>query len=138
MHENPTVDFVYVVVPSSGEAELYALTKGASRAFGAVAMAAEMAKVVKPRVRVDATASKAIASRRGVARVRHLHTQVLWVQEAVARRELTIVKVPESKIPLTWGRNTLLRGEMHACMRRAGCRIAGGRSRMAFGVAQGT
>ena len=26
--------------------------------------------------------------------MRHLHTQVLWVQEAVARRELTIVKVP--------------------------------------------
>ena len=37
----------------------------ASRALGAVAMA-DMAKVVKPRVRVDATASKAIASRRGV------------------------------------------------------------------------
>ena len=50
---------------SSGEAEFYALTKSASRALGAVAMAADMAKVVKPRVRVDATASKAIASRRG-------------------------------------------------------------------------
>ena len=45
-----------------GEAEFYALTKSASRALGAVAMAADMSKVVKPRVRVDATASKAIAS----------------------------------------------------------------------------
>ena len=79
-----------VVATSSGEAEFHALTKSAARALGAVAMAADMAKVVKPRVRVDATASKAIASRRGVGRVRHLHTQVLWVQEAVARRELTI------------------------------------------------
>ena len=70
-----------VVATSSGEAEFYALTVSASRALGAVAMAADMAKVVKPRVRVDATASKAIASRRGVVRVRHLHTQVLWVQE---------------------------------------------------------
>ena len=67
-----------VVATSSSEAEFYALTK-----------AADMPKVV-----VDATASKAIASKRGVGRVRHLHTQVLWVQEAVARRELTIVKVP--------------------------------------------
>ena len=59
-----------VVATSSGEAV---------RGLGAVAMAADMANVVKPRVRVDATASKGIASRRGVARVRHLHTQVLWV-----------------------------------------------------------
>ena len=69
---------------SSGEAEFYAMTKSASRALGAVAMAADTAKVVKPRVRVDATASKGIASRRGVGRVRHLHTRVLWVQVGCA------------------------------------------------------
>ena len=63
-----------VVATSSGEAEPHALTKSASRALGAVAMAVDMAKVVKPRVRVDATASKAIASRRGVGRVSHLQT----------------------------------------------------------------
>ena len=83
-----------VVATCSGEAEFHALTKSASGALGAVAMVADVSKVLKPRVRVDATASKAIDSRRGVARVRHLHTQVLWVQEAVARRELTIVKAP--------------------------------------------
>ena len=82
---------------SSGEAEFHALTKSASRALFAVATAADVANVAKPRVRVDATASKAIASRRGVGRVRHLQTQILWVQEAVACRELTIVKVPELK-----------------------------------------
>ena len=64
-----------VVATGSGEAEFYALTKSASRALGPVAVAADMAKVVKPRVRVDATASKAIASRRGVGRVGHLHTK---------------------------------------------------------------
>ena len=45
-------------VVATGEAEFYALTKSASRAPGAVAMAADMSKVVKPRVRVDATASE--------------------------------------------------------------------------------
>ena len=60
-----------LVATSSGEAEFHALTKSASRALGAVAMAADMAKVVKLCVCVDATASKAIASGRGVARVRH-------------------------------------------------------------------
>ena len=45
------------VATSSDEAEFYALTKSASRPLGAVIMAADMLKMVKPRVRVDATAS---------------------------------------------------------------------------------
>ena len=122
-----------VVATSSGEAEFYALAKSASRALGAVAMAADMAKVVKPRVRVDATASKAIASRHG-----HLHTQVLWVQEAVARRELTIVKVTGIENPADMGTKHLAQKEMHECMRRAGCRIVGGRSKVAFDIARET
>ena len=94
--------------------------------------------LVKPRVRVDAAASKAIASRRGVVRVRHLHTQVLWVQEAVARRELTSVKVPGVENPADIGTKHLAQKKLHECVRRAGCHITGGRSKMAFLVAQET
>ena len=122
-----------VVAASSGEAEFHALTKSASKALGAVAMAADMSKVVKPRVRVDATASKAIASRR----VRHLLLQVLWVQEAVARREQTIVKVLGVEHPRRHGMKHLSQKEMHECLRRAGCHV-GGRSKMTLRVAQGT
>ena len=86
---------------------LAALTKCASGALGAVAMAADLAKVVKPRVRVDATTSKAIASRRGVGRARYLHTQVLWVQEEVDRRELTIARVPGCENPDRFRHETL-------------------------------
>ena len=155
MHEDPTVDFVFVrdavrashclvsnnpnvVVTSSSEAEFYALTKSASRAPGAVAMVADMAKVVKPLVRVDATASNATASRRGVGRVRHLYSQVLRAQEAVARRELTIAKVAECEKDRRFGTKHLAHWEMHECMRRAGCRTAGGCSRLALRVAQET
>ena len=127
-----------VVATSSGEAEFYALAKSASRALGAVAVTADMAKVVKPRVRVDATASKAIASRRGVGRVRHLNTQVLWVQEAVARRELTFVKVTGIENPADMGTKHLAQKEMHECVRRAGCRIVGGRSKHLFDIARET
>ena len=126
-----------VVATSSGEAEFYALAKSASRALGAVAMAADMAKVVKPRVRVDATASKAIASRR-VGRVRHLHNQVLWVQEPVARRELTIVKVTGIENPADLGTKHIAQKVMHECVRRAWCRIVGGRSKLAFDIARET
>ena len=127
-----------MVATSSGEVEFYALTKSASRALGAIAMAPDMAKVLKPRVREDATASKAIASRRGVERVRHLHTQVLWVQEAVARRELTIVKVPGVENPADMETKHLAQREMHESLRQAGCHITGGRSKTAFRVAQET
>ena len=84
-------------------------------------MAADMSKMVKPRIRVDATVSKAIASRRGVGRVRHLHTQVLWVQEAVARRELTIVKVPGVENSADMVTENLAQRGMHECLKRAGC-----------------
>ena len=124
-----------VVATSSSEAEFNALTMSASGALGAVAMASDMAKVVKPRVRVDATASKAIASRHGVARVRHLHIQVWWVQ---ARCELTIVKVPGAENPADMGTKHLAQREMHECLKRAGCHITGGRPRLAFRVAQGS
>ena len=84
-----------------------------------------MAKVVRPCVRVDAAASKAVASRRGVGRVRHLHTRVLWVQEVVARRELTIVKVPGVENPADMETKHLAQREMRECLKRAGCHITG-------------
>ena len=96
-----------MVATSSGEAEFYALSKSAWRTLGAVAMVVGMAKVVKPRVREDATASKARASRRGVGRVSHLHVQVLRVQKAVARRELTIARVPGFETPCRFGHETV-------------------------------
>ena len=71
-----------VVATDSGEAEFYALTKCASRALGAVAMAADIAKVVKPRHNVEGDCLKA---RSGASETSPY--QVLWVQEAVARRE---------------------------------------------------
>ena len=98
-----------VVATNSGEAEFYALTKSASRALGAVAMAPDLAKGGETTCRVDATASKAIASRRGVARVRHLHAQVLGCKRRWHAVNLPSGKCRESKIPPTWGRNTWLR-----------------------------
>ena len=47
----PSATTQNVVATSSGEAEFYALTKSASRALGAVAMAADVSQVVKPRGR---------------------------------------------------------------------------------------
>ena len=125
-----------VVATSSCEAEFYALTKSASRTLCAVAMAAEVAKVIKPRVRLDATASKRMASRRGVERVRHLHTHSVCVQESVAQRELTIARVAGCENLADSGTTHLAKKEMFECMRRAGCQIAVGRLRLALKIAK--
>ena len=124
-----------VIATSSGEAEFYALTKAASRALGAVAMARDLALNLRPRVKVDASASKGIASRRGVGRIRHLHTQVLWVQEACARRELAVDKLPGAENPADLGTKYLGARALTECLRLCSCRLAQGRSEVALKAA---
>ena len=48
---------------------------------------------------VDATAGKGIASRRGVGKIRHLHTSTLWVQRLVQDKECAIKKIAGEDIP---------------------------------------
>ena len=120
------------------EAEFYALTRSASRALGAAATAADMAKAVKPHVRVTATASKAIASRRGVGRVRHLHTRVCVGAKGGGTPRVDHRESAGVENPADMGTEHLAQREMNECLKRAGCHITGGRARMAFEVAQRT
>jgi hypothetical protein len=105
-----------VIALSSAESEFYALAKAASRALGGAAMCVDLAVHLRPAVLVDATASKGIASRRGVGRVRHLHTQVLWVQAAVAEKRLVILRVKGTENPADLGTKHLAQPEMTKCM----------------------
>jgi len=72
-----------IVGLSTGEAEFMALVKGASVGFGAKAMAKDVGREVDISLDTDASAAKGIACRRGVGKVRHLHTPLLWVQQKV-------------------------------------------------------
>ena len=83
-----------VISLSSGESELYALVKAVSMALGAEEMGKDIGVVLKPRVKYDATAGAGIASRRGVGRVRHLHTPSLWIQRFAQEGRVTLAKVP--------------------------------------------
>ena len=42
---------------------------------------------------MDATAGAAIGSRRGLGKVKHIHTVLLWVQQYVTQKLITISKV---------------------------------------------
>ena len=98
-----TVDFVF----AREEAEFFALTKSALRDLGAIVMAADMAKVVNPRVRgTPQRRKRLIASGRGWGK-----WGISIVQEAVPRRELTIVKMPGIENPADKGTQHLAQRE---------------------------
>ena len=66
---------------SSGEAELSGIGAGMAQALGIQALAADMNWHLQPRVHSDATAAIGISKRRGLGKIRHLHTCDLWIQE---------------------------------------------------------
>ena len=81
------------VAMSSAEAELFALTKGASTSLGLISLARDLGLQLDAKVHSDASAALAIAQRQGLGKVRHLRVQYLWVQEKVRRKDLTVHKV---------------------------------------------
>ena len=45
------------------------------------------------RINTDASAAKGIANRRGLGKVRHIAVNQLWIQDRIAKGDLTISKV---------------------------------------------
>jgi len=82
-----------VIALSSGEAEYYAIVKGASQGLGVKGLMHDMGESVKITVKTDASAAKGIASRRGLGKIKHIELSQLWVQEKMVRREIDIRKV---------------------------------------------
>ena len=79
---------------SSGEAELYALTKAATQLSGVISLAADFGVTVKGTVRSDSNAAIGITHRTGLGgRCRHIKVQYLWIQERVRSGDLRLKKV---------------------------------------------
>ena len=78
---------------SSGEAEYYALVKACAEAMGVQSVAKDLGWDAKIKIYVDSTASKAVASRIGIGKIRHLEVRYLWVQDEVTRGKLHLRKV---------------------------------------------
>ena len=78
---------------SSGESEFYGIVKAATKGLGMKGLLDGMGIEVKVQVNTDSSAAKSIASRNGAGRVRHIEVRELWVQDRVAKGELSVVKV---------------------------------------------
>ena len=69
---------------SSGEAELYAMTKAATQISGIISLAKDFGITVIGTVRSDSNAAIGITHRTGLGgRCRHIKVQYLWIQERV-------------------------------------------------------
>ena len=82
-----------VIALSSGEAELYALVKGAAQTLGIMAMAQDFGIEINGGIRSDSSAAIGITSRQGLGKLRHINVQYLWVQEKIKSNELKLDKV---------------------------------------------
>ncbi|CAE7796060.1 unnamed protein product [Symbiodinium sp. CCMP2592] len=94
-----------VVTLSNGEAELVALTQTTSECI-LVKKAWEflVQQEATLAMRSDFWVARAIASRLGVGRVRHLQTSCLWIQQWVAQHLLKVLAVPTEFNPADLGR----------------------------------
>ena len=70
-----------VIALSSGEAEYYGMVKRASVGLGMKSVLRDFKINVKLPLESDASAAIAIASRRGLGKVRHIEVCQLWLQE---------------------------------------------------------
>ena len=81
------------VALSSGEAEYYAMVKGTLEGIGLQSLARDLGWELELRLFVDSSAAKAIASRKGLGKVRHIEVRHLWLQQAVRDKKLVLRKV---------------------------------------------
>ena len=81
------------VALSSGEAEYYSMVKGAIEGLGMQTLARDLGWSLALRLHVDSSAAKAIASRQGMGKIRHLEVRHLWLQQVVREGRLILRKV---------------------------------------------
>ena len=84
-----------VIALSSGESELLSATSSLCDALFIRQLVAFLADCDPPQVHhfTDATAAKSMMERSGVGRVRHLSVRVLWTQQLVADKVISLHKV---------------------------------------------
>ena len=117
-----------VIALSSGESEFYALSLCAARGLGFQSLLVDLGVHLKLRILTDATTGMAIASRRGLGKLRHISTHELWIQEHISRGSIQLGKIKNIFNPADIGTKYLDKRTMDDIMHNAGHEIMGGRS----------
>ena len=88
-----------VIALSSGESEFYSIVKGCSQGLGLRSLLMDLGVESKVKLLTDASTGKAIASRRGLGKVRHIEVSNLWVQEKIKNGDIEVQKIKNSYNP---------------------------------------
>ena len=80
---------------------------------------------------VDASAAIGIAHRKGLGKIRHLHTKSLWVPDAVREKRVLLDKVPGADNPADMYTKHLDAQTLLKHMKKTGMEARGGRSQVA-------
>ena len=120
---------------SSGEAELSGIGAGMAQALGVQALAMDMGWVLQPRVYSDATAAIGISKRRGLGKIRHLHTCDLWVQEQTRSERVLLEKVLGTENPADIFTTYVDHAAMERALARMNCEFREGRAKSALDIA---
>ena len=95
---------------SSGESEFVAMVGGSSEGmFVKHVMSFMLEEEAEMRVRSDSSAARAMVSRYGVGRVRHLDASLLWIQQKEKKKELSVSPIPSEVNPSDVGTKVLSR-----------------------------
>ena len=78
---------------SSGEAEYYAMTRGACYGLGIQAHFADWGLDLKLRIHSYSSSGRSFAKRKGLGSQRHVQTRYLWLQDRANLKHLAIVSI---------------------------------------------
>ena len=116
---------------SSAEAELYGIVKATIQGMGLQSVARDLGEEITMEVYTDSSAALGVCNRKGIGKVRHLDTNLLWVQDKVKQGTLTIKKIQGEKNPADLFTKHLDSSKMLEHLGATGCALSAGRAESA-------
>ena len=84
---------------SSGESELLSIVRAACEGLGMASLLQDLGEVATVRLHGAASAALGIIQRTGVGKIRHLDTNVLWLQQRELHKSIEFMKVLGTRNP---------------------------------------
>ena len=120
-----------IIAMSSGEAELYAMIKGAAQTKGLISMLQDYGLKFDGRVCSDASAAIGLVHRQGLGKTRHIQVQYLWMQAEVAEKRLQVKKVVTDYNPADLLTKALAQEKLNTHLTALGFEVGTSRARSA-------
>ena len=108
------------------------VTKAAAAALGFRSLLADFGAHWPVRVWTDSSASIGMCTRQGIGKVRHMDTQVMWIQQRVRNNDIDLYKILGEENPADlMAKAEIPKERMEQLLEKMGCRFEGGRAESA-------